>query len=190
MNQISFRTRVEEFKNSFFPCCISEWNKLSNLTKQSENIKQFKNALMKDIKSNERSLFSIYDRQSVRLLSWLKFTLVTWTSPMCNCWLEIESTQHFFLRYYFYHVENRNFLIASTTLVVNELNEDSMINLVLFGSDKYYKEANRKVLFDCITYLKATKRFDEPLLWLLTPVFFSSVLSISMYISISLSIHR
>ena len=32
-----------------------------------------------------------------------------------------------------------------------------IFNLVLFGSDKYHKEINRKTL-------KATKRFDEPLL--------------------------
>ena len=68
VSQISlntFRTRTEKFKNSFFPFCISEWNKLSNLTKQSENIKKFKNTLMKDIKSNERSLFSIHDPRPI-----------------------------------------------------------------------------------------------------------------------------
>ena len=35
----TFKTRTEKFKNSFILFCISEWNKLSNLTKQSENIK-------------------------------------------------------------------------------------------------------------------------------------------------------
>ena len=63
-SQISLNTfgmRTEKFKNSFFPFCISERNKLSNLTKQSENIKKFKNSLMKDIKSNERS-FVFYSR--------------------------------------------------------------------------------------------------------------------------------
>ena len=59
----TFRTRAEKCKNSFFPICISEWNKLSNLTKQSANIKKFKNTLMKDIKSNERLLFSIHNPQ-------------------------------------------------------------------------------------------------------------------------------
>ena len=68
----TFRTRTEKFKNSFFPFCISEWNKLSNLTKQSENIKKFKNMLMKDIKSNEQSLFSIHDPKGVKLLSQLR----------------------------------------------------------------------------------------------------------------------
>ena len=72
LNQItlsSFRTRNEKFKNSFFPFCISERNKLSNLTMQSENIKRFKYTLMKHTKSNERLLFSIHDPEGVKLLS-------------------------------------------------------------------------------------------------------------------------
>ena len=70
----TFRTRTEKFKNSLFPCCDSEWNKLSNLIKQSENIKKIKNTLIKDIKSNEQLLFSIHDPQSVKLLSRLNFS--------------------------------------------------------------------------------------------------------------------
>ena len=68
----TFRTRTEKLKNSFFPLCISELDKLSNLTKQSENIKKFKIASMKDIKSNERSLYSIHDPEGVKLLSRLR----------------------------------------------------------------------------------------------------------------------
>ena len=49
-NQITlntFRTRTEKFKSLYFPFCISEWNKLSNLTKQAENIKKLKNILVR-----------------------------------------------------------------------------------------------------------------------------------------------
>ena len=85
---------------------------------------------------------------------------------MCGCGLEIESTQRFLLRCRFYHVERselRNRLY-DIDLPINELNENSIINLVLFGSDKSYEETNRKIVLNCITYLKATKTFDEPLL--------------------------
>ena len=50
----TFRNRTEKFKNSFFPFSISKSNKLSNLTKQLENITKFKYKLMEDIKSNEQ----------------------------------------------------------------------------------------------------------------------------------------
>ena len=45
---------MKNLKTHFFSFCLSEWNKLSNLTKQPENIKKFKNTLMKDLKSNEQ----------------------------------------------------------------------------------------------------------------------------------------
>ena len=85
---------------------------------------------------------------------------------MCGCGLEIESTQHFYLRCHFYHVERSELLnnLYDIDLAINELNEDFIINLVLFGSDKYHKETNRKILLNCTTYLEATKRFHEPIL--------------------------
>ena len=76
--------------------------------------------------------------------------------------------QHFFLRCNFYHIERLKLftsLYDINELAINELNEDSIIKLILFGSDKYHKETNRKILRNCITYFKATKRFYEPLLW-------------------------
>ena len=78
---------------------------------------------------------------------------------MCGCGLEIESIQHFSLRCHFCHVERVELLnsLYNTELAINELNEDSIINLVLFGSDKYHIQTNIKILPNCITYLKATK---------------------------------
>ena len=85
---------------------------------------------------------------------------------MCGCRLEIEYTHKLFLHCHFYHVERLELLnsLYDINLAINELNEDSTISLILFGSDAYHKEINRKILLNCITYLKATKRFDEPLL--------------------------
>ena len=48
---------------------VSEWNKLSNLSRQSENIQKIKNTLMKDVKSNEQLLFAVHDIQGVKLFS-------------------------------------------------------------------------------------------------------------------------
>ena len=71
---------------------------------------------------------------------------------MCDCGLEIESTQHFFLCYHFYHIERLELFnsLYDKDLAINKRNEDSFVNLVLFGSDKYHKETNRKIL---LTYI-------------------------------------
>ena len=60
----TFGTRTGKFTNF-------EGNNLSNLSKQSEKNKKFQNELMTDVRSNERSLFSIHDPQGVMLLYWL-----------------------------------------------------------------------------------------------------------------------
>ena len=57
----TFGTRTGKFTNF-------EGNNLSNLSKQSEKNKKFQNELMTDVRSNERSLFSIHDPQGVMLL--------------------------------------------------------------------------------------------------------------------------
>ena len=118
----AFRTRTEKFKNWFFLFSISEWNELSNLSKQSEYIKKFKNTLMKYIKSNERSLLSIHNPQGLNLVFWLRLNFShlnehkfrhnfkECVSHMCGCTLEIESTQYFFLPCHFYFVERSKLL--------------------------------------------------------------------------------
>ena len=121
--------------------------------------------------------FSIDNPSGVRLLSQFrlnfshlnkhkfKYNFKECVSPMCGCRLEIESTQHFFLCCHFYYVERSEFLnsLYNIDLSINKLNEDSIIQIILFCRDKYQKETNKKIL-NCITYLKACKRFDEPIL--------------------------
>ena len=67
-------------------------------------MKKFKNSLIKDIKSNETSFFSIHDSQGVKLLSQIKLYFSHLNehkfrhnfkesgSVLCCCGLEIEST--------------------------------------------------------------------------------------------------
>ena len=52
---------------------------------------------------------------------------------MCGCRLEIELTKNFFLRSHFYHVERLELLnsLHDIDLAINELNEDSMILLLI-----------------------------------------------------------
>ena len=105
----SFRTRTEKLKKSVFLFCISDWNKLNNLKKQSENIKKLKNALTHDpqgvkLLSQVRLNFSQLNEHKFR------YCLKECVSHVCGCGLEIESTQHFFSRFHFCHVERSGLL--------------------------------------------------------------------------------
>ena len=119
-NQITlntFRMRTEKFVKFIF-FILHFWRSIfSNLTKQSENIKKFKN-----IKSNEWSLLSIHYPQIIKLFSRLRLNFSHLNerkfrhkfkesvSPMCAWGLELESTQHFFFRCHFYHIERSQLL--------------------------------------------------------------------------------
>ena len=55
-------------------------------------------------------------------------------------------------------LKDRNSLIVSTKdLSINQLNENFIINLVLFGSDKYHKETNRKYFLTVLRISKLLK---------------------------------
>ena len=143
---------------------------------QSENIKRFKYTLMKHTKSNERLLFSIHDPEGVQLLYRLglnfshlnkhkfRHSFKECVRARCGCRLQIESTQHFFLRWHFYDVERSKLFnidlakyLYNIDLAINRFNKDSIINLVLFGSGKYRKKSNRRILLlNCVTHLKTT----------------------------------
>ena len=69
---------------------------------------------MKDIKFNERSLFSIHDPHGVKNTN--LDNLKECVSPMCGYGLEIDPTQHFFsFVAIFIMLEDWNSLMASTT---------------------------------------------------------------------------
>ena len=119
---VGIRTRTEEFKYSFFPFCINEWNKLDGMIKKSVNIKCFKSMSMKFFSLQERSLFSIHDPTGVKLLTGLrlKFTQLNehefrhnfedTVVAMCDCGTETETTKHFFLCCHFFVTERQKLL--------------------------------------------------------------------------------
>ena len=67
-----FRTRTENFKQSFFPFCVNEWCKLDISLRKAENFKRFKSMLKDFFNLKQKSLFAIHDPTGVKLLSRLR----------------------------------------------------------------------------------------------------------------------
>ena len=97
---------------------------------------KIKKYINKNIKSKEQSLFSIHNPQGIKkLLPQLRLNFSHLSKQkcrhnfkkcvnlMCGLGLEIESTQHLFLRCHFYHVETSELLncLYDKDLVTNEL---------------------------------------------------------------------
>ena len=86
---------------------------------------------------------------------------------MCACLTEFETTEHFFLRC---HLDNTQRLELFENLKKIDssfcnLNEKDQVTTLLYGSQTNdSKCANQEILKFVITYIKATTRFDRPLI--------------------------
>ena len=98
--------------NFFFPYCLYEWNNLTVEIRNSKSLSAFKKLVTCEKKEN--SLFSIYDPLGVKLLTRLRLQFSHLNehksrhgfgdtiNTMCVCGSEVETTEHFFLRYHLY----------------------------------------------------------------------------------------
>ena len=79
------------------------------------------------------------------------------------CGIETETTSHFFLCCKFFANErqklrdNAYWLDAS----IKHLNEESLIDVLLYGSDRFNDSKNKQILLHAICYIQATKRFKR-----------------------------
>ena len=152
-NLQEFSCRTESFKHSFFPFCVREWNKLDNTIRDAESVKQFKSMLKNFFSLNQRSLFSIHDPVGVKLLTrlWLQFSYLMNTNfliisktvrvPCVIVVLKQKQPVNFScekqkLRDDVYRLD------AS----IKHLNEESLIDILLYGSDRFNESKNKQIL--------------------------------------------
>ena len=85
---------------------------------------------------------------------------------MCSCSLEIESTSHFLLHQHHY-TNIRGTHLNSIAEIVGDtfnINNECLVNLLLFGSEKYTEIDNSHIVNATIKYLLDSSRFNGPLL--------------------------
>ena len=177
-NLPEFSCRTESFKHSFFPFCVREWKKLDNTIRDAESIKQFKSMLKNFFSLNQRSLFLIHDTVGVKLLVKLRLqfshlnehkfchNFKDCVSRMCDCGAETETTSHFFLRCKFFANERQKLRGDVYRIVdsIKNLKEESLIDVLLYSSDRLNDSKSQQKLLHTICYIQATKRFEGPLI--------------------------
>ena len=87
-------------------------------------------------------------------------------SPMCDCGTETETTDHFFWRFRPFFAINRQKLLIDFLKMdpsLRNLKDELLLDIILYGSDKYKDTVNKDVLLHTISSLKKTKRFERPL---------------------------
>ena len=160
---------------TFFPFSIVEWNKLSQVVKNSENITVFKNRLLEFIKLSH-SIFNIYSPYGIKLLTRLrlnwnnlnqnkfKHAFSNTINPICICGGNIESISHFFLHFpeYFEARETLFDNIQSIDKMLLSQNESSLTHLLLYGDPKRNSSVNAFILNLAIGFILSSGTFSGP----------------------------
>ena len=83
-----------------------------------------------------------------------------------DCGAETETTSHFFLRCQFFANERKNLHddVYRLGASIKHLNEESLIDVLLYGSDRFNDSKNKQRLLHTICYIQATKGFERPLI--------------------------
>ena len=85
---------------------------------------------------------------------------------MCDCGTETGTTEHFFLRCPFFVNKRQKLLnnVYDKLFSSQNLNEESMIDIPLYGCDRFNERDNKEILTHTIDYIKSTKRFERTLI--------------------------
>ena len=174
-----FPSRKDFFKNTFFPYCINEWNKLPVEIKNSKSINIFKKLIL--IKKKENSIFSICDPPGVKHLTRLRLNFSHLNAhkfkhgfndtinPLCECKKDIETTQHYLLCCHEYSLQRKELFEKIEKIVPNflRLSQKDKVNVLLYGSQNDdSKSHNQDIIKNVIIYMKSTGRFEKPLITL------------------------
>ena len=85
---------------------------------------------------------------------------------MCDYGTETETTEHFFLRCSFFVTERQKLLknVYDKHFSLQNFSEESMIDILLYGCDRFNELDNKEILLHIINYIKSTKSFERPLI--------------------------
>ena len=87
-------------------------------------------------------------------------------SSMCGCGSETETTDHFFLRCPFFAMNRQKHLndLLKIDPSLRNLKDELLLDVILYGFDKYKDTVNKEILLHTISFIKNTKRLERPLL--------------------------
>ena len=170
--------RTDTFKNSFFPKVINEWNKLDDEIKGATSFSLFKASLLKMGRPHANSAYRIHNPVGIRLLTCLglglshlnehkfRHNFADCVNLLCSCSIKHETTLHFFLHCHNFLSSRRKLFekikLLDETLL--QLNDESLLTVLHFGSKIYNEQVNVQILNASIDYIIDSDRFTGSLI--------------------------
>ena len=170
------KARTEKFQSSFYPHCLSEWNKLEPEVRLAPSVAVFKKKLLSKIRPPAKSVFGIHDPKGLSCLTQLRVGLSKLNfhkfkhnfrdtvNPMCPTNDGIEDTEHFLLLCPSFDAQRRDLLAGVFDLVrpfgYNNLSNEVLMQLLLYGDEDLPNDLNRNILDLTLQFIHKTGRFD------------------------------
>jgi hypothetical protein len=170
------RARTEKFQCSFYPNCISEWNKLDPEIRLAPSVAVFKTKLLSIIRPPAKSVFGIHDPIGLSYLSQIRVGLSKLNihkfkhnfrdtvNPMCPTNDGIEDTEHFLLLCPSFDIQRRDLLAGLSELLrpfvqIDSLSNNDIIQILLYGGKDLSKDVNKNMLELTLNFIHKTGRF-------------------------------
>ena len=172
------KARTEKFKSSFYPNCLSEWNKLEPELRHAPSVAVFKKKLLSIIRPPAKSVFGIHDPKGLSYLTQLRVGLSKLNfhkfkhnfrdtvNPMCPTSDGIEDTEHFLLLCPSFDVQRQDLLAGIAELLrpvvqIADLSNDALTQLLLYGDNDLSNNVNRNILELTLRFFRVTGQFHR-----------------------------
>ena len=169
------RARTEKFLSSFYPNCISEWNKLDPEIRLAPPVAVFKTKLLSRIRPSAKSVFGIHDpiglsyllqpRVGLSKLNFHKFkhNFRDTVNPMCPTNDGIEDTEHFLLLCPSFDIQRQDLLAGVSELLrpfvqIDTLPNNVLVQYLLYGNKELSNDINRNILERTLNFIHKTGR--------------------------------
>ena len=178
-NVETYYCRTDQFKYSFFPYSIIEWNKLDINLHNAKSFLIFRNSLLKIGRPMQNSIYNIHDPVGIKYLTRLRLGLSHLNehkfrhnfqdclNPLCSCSLEVETTNHYFLHCHYYNDIRKTLLDTVkeiTNICLSDFSDESLVNLLLHGNSIYSLEENKEVIKAFINFILSSQSFAGALM--------------------------
>ena len=137
---------------------------------------KLKSHFLGKIKPKKKEIYDVIDKNGLRQLTQLRLDLNPLNyykfkhdfrdthDPMCNCFNDVENTEHFLLSCHDF-TQIRNTLMSNVSQKLNvdilSFTPNKIINTLLYGNNKYKKDVNTYILNQTINYINKSKRFEN-----------------------------
>ena len=173
-----FRCRNRRFQNSFYPDAVKSWNNLGPEIRNIDKISKFKEAVIKTIQPQKRSIFNVHDPNGIRHIYQLRVGLsplrahkkrhnfIDTPDDICRCGTGIETTEHFLMNCPLFKIQ-RDSLLSVVNPFFSKLKaaiptlSSNLAQILLYGNENLNPSENSSILKATIDFIRTSERFVQ-----------------------------